>query len=62
MRTTEKTAREKLARWMIIHDFTTGHGDTFDDLLKEMSWQVKELRQQKFPFMYQEQPTHAQVH
>ena len=34
----------RLAVWMIANDFATGHGDTMDDLLKELSWQVKELR------------------
>lgn len=37
--------REQLAQWMIINSFSTGHGDTFEDLLKELSWQVKELRE-----------------
>ena len=36
--------REQLAQWMIAHSFATGHGDTFADLLKELSWQVAELR------------------
>jgi len=36
--------REQLARWMIEHSFATGHGDTFEDLLKELSWQVEELQ------------------
>lgn len=36
--------RERLAAWMIEHSFSTGHGDTFEDLLKELDWQVKELR------------------
>lgn len=35
---------ERLAAWMIEHSFSTGHGDTFEDLLKELDWQVKELR------------------
>jgi hypothetical protein len=35
----------KLARWMIDNSFATGHGDTFDDLLKELTRQIKELRQ-----------------
>lgn len=35
-------AREALARWLIAHGFATGHGDTLDDLLGELSWQVKE--------------------
>jgi hypothetical protein len=38
--------KEKLAIWMIDHEFTTGHGDNMDDLLKELTWQVKELRDQ----------------
>lgn len=36
--------REKLAKWMIANSFATGHGDSFDDLLRELSWQVKEFR------------------
>jgi uncharacterized protein YcaQ len=36
--------REKLAQWMVEHRFATGHGDTFEDLLKELSWQVGEIR------------------
>lgn len=36
--------REKLAAWMIDNDFVTGHGDTMDDLLGELSAQVKEVR------------------
>ena len=36
--------REQLAQWMIAHSFATGHGDTFADLLKELEWQVAELR------------------
>jgi hypothetical protein len=36
--------QEKLAAWMIDIGFATGHGDTFDDLLKELTWQVEELR------------------
>ena len=36
--------REKLAAWMIAHSFATGHGDTFDDILGELSCQVERLR------------------
>lgn len=35
---------EKLASWMMHHGFSTGHGDTFDDLLLELSWQIDELK------------------
>lgn len=41
-----RSDREKLAAWMIEHGFATGHGDSIDDLLKELSWQVAELRDQ----------------
>lgn len=37
--------RNKVAAWMIAHGFATGHGDTIDDLLAELAWQVAELRQ-----------------
>lgn len=39
-----KEPREQLVAWMIEHHFSTGHGDTLDDLLKELSWQIRELR------------------
>ena len=38
---------EQLAAWMIHHGFATGHGDTFDDLLAELAWQIEELRGRK---------------
>ena len=34
--------KEKVAQWMIERGFVTGHGDTIEDLLKEIEWQVKE--------------------
>ena len=34
--------RNKLAQWMIQHSYATGHGDTTEDLLKELEWQIKE--------------------
>ena len=34
--------REKVARWMISKSYATGHGDTVEDLLKELEWQVSE--------------------
>ena len=33
-----------LADWMLRNSFATGHGDTFEDLLAELQWQVDELR------------------
>ena len=34
--------REKLAAWMMRQGFATGHGDTTEDLLKELDWQIEE--------------------
>lgn len=36
--------KEKLASWMVMNGFATGHGDTFDELLFELTWQIKEIR------------------
>lgn len=32
--------REKVAAWMIQRGYATGHGDTTEDLLGELDWQV----------------------
>jgi hypothetical protein len=34
--------REKVAAWMIRNNYATGHGDTTEDLLSELEWQVRE--------------------
>jgi hypothetical protein len=34
--------RNKLAAWMMAQGYATGHGDTTEDLLKELEWQVRE--------------------
>ena len=34
--------REKVAQWMMQHGYATGHGDTTEDLLQELEWQVRE--------------------
>lgn len=34
--------REKVAAWMTERSYATGHGDTTEDLLKELEWQVRE--------------------
>ncbi len=34
--------REKVAKWMISKGYSTGHGDTTEDLLKELEWQIRE--------------------
>ena len=38
----ELFADEKLAAWMIANGYATGHGDSTDDLLDELAWQVYE--------------------
>ncbi len=34
--------RNKVASWMMAQGYATGHGDTTEDLLKELEWQVRE--------------------
>lgn len=34
--------REKVAAWMTQRSYATGHGDTTEDLLKELDWQIRE--------------------
>ena len=34
--------REACAQWMIQRSYATGHGDTMEDLLKELEWQIRE--------------------
>lgn len=41
---------EQLANWMIENRFATGHGDTHADLLKELTWQIQELRDQLWEY------------
>ena len=36
------TERNKLAAWMMSQGYATGHGDTVEDLLKELEWQIEE--------------------
>lgn len=33
---------EAVAKWMIDRGYATGHGDTIEDLLKELEWQIRE--------------------
>jgi hypothetical protein len=40
--------REKVAKFIMDHSFATGPGDTIDDLLAELSWQLNELRERGF--------------
>ena len=34
--------REKVVDWMVQRCYATGHGDTVEDLLEELEWQVRE--------------------
>jgi len=39
--------REKVAACLLSLGLATGHGDTLDDLLSELKWQVEEIREQR---------------
>ncbi len=34
--------RNKVAQWMMAKGYATGHGDTTEDLLDELDWQITE--------------------
>lgn len=34
--------RNKLAGWMMERGYSTGHGDTLEQLLEELDWQIRE--------------------
>ena len=34
--------REKVAAWMMERGYATGHGDSIEDLLQELDWQIRE--------------------
>jgi hypothetical protein len=36
--------REKVASWMMINGYVTGHGDTIEDLLAELETQIQPRR------------------
>jgi len=39
--------KERLAAWMMKEGFATGHGDTVEALLEELSWQIAEIKAQR---------------
>ena len=41
------TDKEKLAQWMIERGYATGHGDTIEDLIEELVWQVVERERKR---------------
>ena len=38
----EAIQREKVVRWMMQHGYATGHGDSIEELLFELKWQINE--------------------
>lgn len=38
---------EAVAKWMIDRGYATGHGDTIEDLLKELEWQIREREREE---------------
>lgn len=40
--------RENVSKWMIDRSYATGHGDTIEDLLKELECQIRESEREKF--------------
>jgi hypothetical protein len=47
--------REKVAKWMVERSYATGHGDTVEDLLKELEWQVAEREREECAKFCEEQ-------
>lgn len=39
--------REKVATWMAQRSYATGHGDTIEDLLTELDWQIRESERRR---------------
>jgi hypothetical protein len=39
--------REKVAQWMMQRGYATGHGDTIEDLLVELDWQIRESEREE---------------
>ena len=38
----ERDDINKLAAWMMANGYATGHGETMEDLLAELKWQIDE--------------------
>jgi len=38
---------ELIAAWIMKEGFATGHGDTAEEMLDELSWQVAEIKAQR---------------
>lgn len=42
-----RRATAQVSEWMIANHWATGHGDDIPDLLKELTWQIKEQLEKK---------------
>ena len=49
------TDLQKVSEWMIDKGYATGHGDTIEDLLKELEWQVAEREREECAKLCDEQ-------
>jgi hypothetical protein len=50
-----KEERDKVARWMIERSYSTGHGDTIENLLREFGSQLNERYQAAMMFYQREE-------
>ena len=57
-----KAERHKIAAWMIDRSYATGHGDTTEDLLKELEWQIKERERKRICEMLRERHKQEERH
>jgi len=48
--------REKVAAWMMERGYATGHGDTIEDLLKELDWQIREQEREACAMVAEQWP------
>jgi hypothetical protein len=48
--------RERVAAWMLARSYATGHGDTVEDLLNELEWQVAEREREACAKVCEELP------
>ena len=46
----------KVAQWMMTKGYATGHGDTVEDLLRELEWQVADRCAE---IAYEAEPFHS---
>jgi UDP-2,3-diacylglucosamine pyrophosphatase LpxH len=55
------TEKQKVVEYMNSRAFATGHGDTIEDLLKEMEWQVAEREREACKKLAQEHAAEYRV-